>query len=160
MLVQVTADMLIDVLEPMAVANGLELVTIELVGSRKAPTIRIYLDAPGGITFDQIVDAHTWIDAYMDEKDPFPGAYTLEVSSPGIDRPLRTLEHFSRFSGEEVALTTSPIGGRGRWHGKLEGTDGDDVLIALEDETVRIPFTAIRKAHVKGQIDFSGRKEQ
>jgi len=148
---------LIEALEPLARENGLELVTVELVGSRKAPTIRIYLDAEGGITFDQIVGAHPWIDGYMEENDPFPGAYTLEVSSPGIDRPLRTREHFERFAGETVVVTFGS--GRSRRTGTLRGMSGDDVLIEVDGATERIAFDDIVKAHVKGQVDFNSGKE-
>lgn len=150
--------MLIEALEPLARENGLELVTVELVGPKKAPTIRIYLDADGGITFDQIVGAHPWIDTYMEENDPFPGAYTLEISSPGIDRPLRTLEHFKRSSGETVVLTIS--GEKNRRTGKLEGvSEVEEVLLTVDGAVERIPYRSIKKAHVKGQIDFNARKE-
>ena len=81
---------LLAALEPRAEAEGIEIVTVEVVGSRKAPTIRVYLDTPEGIAFEDITAAQVWVNEIMDEIDPFPGAYTLEVSSPGIDRPLRT----------------------------------------------------------------------
>ena len=101
---------LLAALEPRAADEGIEIVTVEVVGSRKAPTIRVYLDTPEGITFEEITTAQAWVNEIMDELDPFPGAYTLEVSSPGIDRPLRTPEHFARFAGDEVyVMTTSPV---------------------------------------------------
>ena len=89
-------------MEPRAASEGVEVVTVEIVGSRKAPTIRVYLDTAKGISFDEITAAQVWVNEIMDEIDPFPGAYTLEVSSPGIDRPLRTPEHFERFAGDEA----------------------------------------------------------
>ena len=83
---------LLSALEPRAASEGVEIVTLEIVGSKKAPTIRVYIDtAAGGISFDELARypglgrPRSWT-----ELDPFPGAYTLEVSSPGIDRPLRT----------------------------------------------------------------------
>lgn len=150
-----TAQALIAELEPVAQANGLELVTIELVGSKKAPTIRVYLDCEGGIGFDQIMDAHTWIDAYFEETDPFPGAYTLEVSSPGIDRPLRKIEDFERFTGEKAAIATNNKQGRSKWSGTLLGIRGTTVLLDVEGNTEEIEFESIQKANVKGQVDFS-----
>ena len=96
---------LLEALEPLAAAHDVEIVTVEVVGSRKAPTIRVYLDCEGGIGFDELAASQKWVNELMDELDPFPGAYTLEVSSPGIDRPLRTPEHFQRFAGEKVQLT-------------------------------------------------------
>jgi len=113
---------LLEALEPQAAENGVEIVTIEIVGSRRAPTIRVYVDAPGGVGFDELSKAQQWIGQKMDEIDPFPGAYTLEVSSPGIDRPLRTPQHFARFAGETVQVTCkTPINGRGKFTGKLLG---------------------------------------
>lgn len=147
---------LIDALEPLAEQAGLELVSIELVGSKKAPTIRIFLDAPGGISFDQIMDSHEWIDAYLDREDPFPGAYTLEVSSPGIDRPLRKRADFDRFAGEQVLILTREEGKRRKYTGELVGLRDDDIVLRGEDggETT-VAYEAITKAHIKGQIDFS-----
>lgn len=151
------ARMLLEALEPLAAEHNIEIVTVELVGSRKAPTIRVYIDCEGGIGFDELSSAQEWINALMDELDPFPGAYTLEVSSPGIDRPLRTKEHFARFSGEKAQLTLSePHQGRAKWVGILKGVDADDVLLEVDGITERFPYDSIKKAHVIGRIDFSG----
>lgn len=150
---------LLAALEPRAADEGIEIVTVEVVGSRKAPTIRVYLDTPEGISFEEITTAQAWVNEIMDEIDPFPGAYTLEVSSPGIDRPLRTPEHFARFSGEEVyVMTTSPIDGRSRFNARLCGFDESTncVQLAVEgEEQIAVPLSDIKKAHVKGVIDFS-----
>lgn len=93
----------------------------------------------------------------MDELDPFPGAYMLEVSSPGIDRPLRTPEHFARFAGETVMVkTTGPIDGRSSFTGELLGFEDGCVMVAADGAgTFRIPYDNIKKARVKGTIDFS-----
>lgn len=147
---------LIDELEPLAEEAGLELVSVELAGSKKAPTIRIFLDAPGGISFDQIMDSHEWIDDYLERSDPFPGAYTLEVSSPGIDRPLRKRQDFERFAGEKVLILTRENGKRKKHVGTLVGMRDDDVVISDEDGTeMLVAFGEISKAHIQGQIDFS-----
>lgn len=149
---------LLAALEPRAAAEGVEIVTVEVVGSRKAPTIRVYLDTSEGITFEQITEAQAWVNEIMDEIDPFPGAYTLEVSSPGIDRPLRTPEHFARFAGEEVYVTTTaPIDGRSRFNARLDGFDTDisSVMLDVDGASVVVPISDIKKAHVKGVIDFS-----
>ena len=145
-------------LEPRAQSEGVEIVTVEVVGSRKAPTIRVYLDTPAGISFEEITTAQAWVNEIMGELDPFPGAYTLEVSSPGIDRPLRTPEHFARFAGDEVyVMTASPIEGRSRFNARLGGFDEQTccVKLSLDGEEVAIPLDDIKKAHVKGVIDFS-----
>ena len=149
---------LLAALEPRAEAEGIEIVTVEVVGSRKAPTIRVYLDTPEGIAFEDITAAQVWVNEIMDEIDPFPGAYTLEVSSPGIDRPLRTPEHFARFAGEEVyVMTASPIDGRSRFSARLVGFDFESnaVKLELDGEELAVPLNDVKKAHVKGVIDFS-----
>lgn len=147
---------LLDALVPRARQEGVEIVTLEVAGAKKAPTIRVYIDTEDGVSFDELSAAQAWINDLMDEIDPFPGAYMLEVSSPGIDRPLRTLEHFARFAGEQaVVKTVSAVDGRSSFTGTLAGTDGDDVLLDVDGATVRVAHANIKRAHVKGTIDFS-----
>ena len=148
---------LLDALAPRAEAEGVEVVTVEIVGAKKAPTIRVFIDTPDGVSFDELSTAQAWINDIMDELDPFPGAYTLEVSSPGIDRPLRTPEHFARFAGETVTVkTTGPIDGRSSFTGELLGFEDGCVMVAADGAgTFRIPYDNIKKARVKGTIDFS-----
>ena len=146
---------MLDALEPRAAEEDVEIVTLEIVGAKKSPTIRVYIDTDHGVSFDELSAAQAWINEIMDEIDPFPGAYMLEVSSPGIDRPLRTAEHFSRFAGENVVIkTVSRIDGRGSFSGKLEGMSGEDVVVACDGETFEIPLESIKKANVKGTFDF------
>lgn len=150
---------LLKALEPQAIEQGIEIVTIEVVGSKKAPTIRVYIDCEDGVGFEELSSAQAWINGIMDELDPFPGAYTLEVSSPGIDRPLRTLEHFARFAGEKAQITlSSPHNGRGRWTGKLIGVTEDEVLLEVDGMEEALPFTDIKKANLIATIDFNAQK--
>lgn len=146
---------LLEALEPQAAEHGIELVTVEVAGAKKAPTIRVYIDTPEGVSFDELSSAQTWINEIMDEIDPFPGAYTLEVSSPGIDRPLRTLDHYARFAGETAVVSTvSPIDGRSKWTGELAGVEGEAVLLEVDGETERIDLGNIKRAHLKGTVNF------
>ena len=146
---------LLDALEPQATARGMEIVTVEIVGAKKAPTIRVYIDTPDGVGFEELASSQVWINEIMDRIDPFAGAYSLEVSSPGIDRPLRTREHFERFVGEVLNIQTlSPIDGRNKWTGKLISIVGDQVLIEVNNEEESIDFSNIKRAHVKGAVDF------
>ena len=147
---------LLDALVPRARQEGVEIVTLEVAGAKKAPTTRVYIDTEDGVSFDELSAAQAWINDLMDEIDPFPGAYMLEVSSPGIDRPLRTLEHFARFAGEQaVVKTVSAVDVRSSFTGMLVGTDVDDVLLDVDGATVRVAHANIKRAHVKGTIDFS-----
>ena len=146
---------LLEALEPRANAEGVEIVTLEIVGAKKAPTIRVYIDTPDGVSFDELSSTQAWMGDLMDEIDPFPGAYTLEVSSPGIDRPLRTLGHFERFAGEDcVVKSTSPIDGRSSFSGVLAGVEGENVLVDIDGQRFSIPYGQVKKANVKGKIDF------
>lgn len=146
---------LLDALEPRATAEGIEIVTIEIVGAKKAPTIRVYIDTDHGVGFDELSNAQSWMGDLMDEIDPFPGAYTLEVSSPGIDRPLRTADHFVKFAGEKcVVKTTGPINGRSSFSGELKGMDDDNVIVDVDGTVFAIPYTAVKKANIKGTFEF------
>jgi ribosome maturation factor RimP len=146
---------LIELLEPLAVEHGFELVTVEQSGGRKAPVIRVLLDREGGLDIDAICSANQWVSDAMDEADPIPGPYTLEVSSAGVDRPLRTREHFVRFAGETVTVKAKPQPGtRSAWTGKLLGMDGDDVIVDVSGEHERIPFDSVQKARLKGVVSF------
>ena len=147
---------LLDALQSKADEEHVELVTIEIVGASKAPTIRVFIDTEDGVSFDQLSSAQAWINDIMDAIDPFPGAYTLEVSSPGIDRPLRTLEHFQRFAGETVVVKTAgKIDGKSTFNGTLCGVEGAEIIIETGNQQCRVPYDMVKRAHVKGIIDFS-----
>lgn len=147
---------LLKALEPRAIEEGIEIVTVEVVGSKKSPTVRVYIDTPHGCSFDDIEAAQEWIDKLMDELDPFPGAYMLEVSSPGIDRPLRTPAHFARFTGETAVIkTSSPVDGRSNFTGIIVNTDEEAVELQLEGApNARVPYSLMKRAHLRGIVDF------
>ena len=149
---------------PIAQDLGLELVGVEFHPGSQA-VLRVFLDRPsadelGGVTVDDCADMSRAISAIMDVEDPIPGHYTLEVSSPGFDRPLFRLADFVRFSGQMAkirsvrALMVQPANAPGarpqrNFSGMLQGVDGTDVLLALDEETtVRIAFNDIDKAHL------------
>ena len=147
---------LLEALEPRASEEGVEIVTIEVVGAKKAPTIRVYIDTVEGVSFDELSAAQSWINDIMDELDPFPGAYMLEVSSPGIDRPLCTLEHFAQYEGDTAVIKMSSSDtGRSNWTGTLAGVDGESVLLMVDGQIETLPINKIKRAHIKGVIDFN-----
>lgn len=147
---------LLSAIEAQAADRGIEIVTVEVVGAKKSPTIRVYIDTQSGVSFDELAAAQRWINDLMDEIDPFPGAYMLEVSSPGIDRPLRTPEHFARFAGETAVIKTKgPLDGRSTWTGAIVSADADGVVLDVDGEQRTIAFTDMKRAHLKGTIDFS-----
>lgn len=146
---------LLDALLPQAEAEGTEIVSLEITGAKKAPTIRVYIDTDHGVSFDDLAQAQSWINDLMDEIDPFPGAYMLEVSSPGIDRPLRTPEHFMRFQGEDaVVKTAEPLEGRSNFTGVIASADNEKIVMDCEGTEFTIPYTVIKRAHLKGKVSF------
>lgn len=142
-------------LEPVAAREGFELVAVELAGAAKTPIVRVFLDHEGGLNIDSLVEANNWVSEALDEADVISSAYTLEVSSPGIDRPLRKLIDFARFAGGTAVLKTTPIEGRHKFTGIIQGTDGEAVVLEADGETFHIPIGAITKAHLKGEVDFN-----
>ncbi len=132
---------LAEIISPVIEDLGYELVRIRLM-SGKTTILQVMADKPeGGIEVDDCAEISNAISASMDVEDPILDAYTLEVSSPGIDRPLTRLKDFDMFEGYEAKLeTTELIDGRRRFKGQLAGIEGNDVLINIEEhgETVTI----------------------
>ena len=125
---------LAEIIGPVIEDLGFELVRIRLQGGKTA-TLQIMADRPdGGINVDDCADISTAVSAIMDVEDPIEDNYHLEVSSPGIDRPLTRMKDFATFEGYEVRLETNQaIDGRKRFKGVLAGTEGDEVLLNIEE---------------------------
>lgn len=123
-----------EILTPVIEGMGFEVVRIRLMGGM-AKTLQIMVERPdGGIEVDECALISTAISAVLDVEDPLEDAYALEVSSPGIDRPLTRLKDFETWEGYEARLeTTEVIDGRRRFKGVLAGIEGDEVLINLEE---------------------------
>jgi ribosome maturation factor RimP len=152
---------LTEALEPEADARGLELVAIEQTGGRGTPVLRVLLDSEGGIDLDAVAAANEWVAAVIDADDPFSHPYTLEVSSPGIDRPLTKRADFERFAGETVTVKAGGPQHRHSWTGTLVGIRGDEVVLSVDGADVPIAFETIQKARLKGVVDFGkGRGQQ
>ncbi|MDD5806221.1 MAG: ribosome maturation factor RimP [Eggerthellales bacterium] len=148
---------ILSALERRAQQEGIEVLTVEIVGSSRNPIIRVYLDTEDGISFDEVTAAQPWVDEIMEQIDPFPGAYTLEVSTPGIDRPLRTLDHFRRVIGQQATvLTREPVEGRSKFKGTLESVSEDGLIgMSVDGQHYDLPHSALKKAHVNGAVNFS-----
>ena len=129
------------IITPVIEDLGFELVRVRLL-SGKTTTLQIMAERPtGGIEVDQCAEISTAIGATLDVEDPIIDEYTLEVSSPGIDRPLTRLKDFATFEGYEAKIeTTELIDGRRRFKGQLAGVEGNDVLINIEEGTVGLNF--------------------
>lgn len=106
--------------------SGIELVDVEHRGA----TLRVFVDRPGGIDLDTISAASQLVSALLDEDDPIPGRYVLEVSSPGVERPLRTPAHFQRAVGSRIAVRTHPfVEGERRIEGVLTAADDEGIVV-------------------------------
>ncbi|MCI5038395.1 MAG: ribosome maturation factor RimP [Donghicola eburneus] len=132
---------LAEIVGPVIEDMGFELVRIRLQGGN-TPLLQIMADKPdGGIEVDDCADISTSVSAVMDVEDPIVEAYTLEVSSPGIDRPLTRLKDFENFEGYEAKVETSElIDGRRRFKGTLAGVEEDEVLITISEGTIGLKF--------------------
>lgn len=128
---------LAEIVGPVIEDMGFELVRVRLMGgSKNAKTLQIMAERPdGGIEVDECADISNAVSAVLDVEDPILDAYSLEVSSPGIDRPLTRLKDFDTFEGYEAKLETAElVGGRKRFKGVLAGVEENDVLINIEDQ--------------------------
>ncbi len=130
-----------EIVTPVIEGLGFELVRLRLMGGNN-PILQIMAEKPeGGIEVDDCAAISTEISAHMDVEDPIEDNYTLEVSSPGIDRPLTRLKDFDTWNGYVAKLETSElIDGRKRFKGNLAGVEGDEVLIEIEEGTVGLKF--------------------
>lgn len=139
-----------------AAEEGLELVALEVAGSVAAPIVRVFLDREGGIDIDAIAGANVWIKDVLDALPETADRYTLEASSPGIERPLRTRSDFERFAGSQVKITSRElVSGRKSFTGTLQGVQGDFVVVDMDGTTYNIPLGAITKARLRVEIDFN-----
>ena len=133
---------------------GFELVDIEYLSQYGKWVLRIYADKEGGITLDECARVSREIGNLMDVKDVFPHEYVLEVSSPGLDRPLVKPEHFEQFTGELVKIrSTEAVLGRKNFKGILESFDGEYLYVAVDNEVYEIPFDIVEKANLVPMLD-------
>ena len=140
--------------EPVIESMAYELVGVELTGSGNGTILRIYIDAENGITVDDCQAVSYQVSGILDVEDPMQGHYTLEVSSPGIDRPLVKPEHFDQFTGELVKIrSTEAVLGRKNFKGILESFDGEYLYVAVDNEVYEIPFDIVEKANLVPILD-------
>ncbi|NDE35475.1 MAG: ribosome maturation factor RimP, partial [Gammaproteobacteria bacterium] len=130
---------LTELLDPVVTGMGYELVGLEFDGHQRV--LRVYIDHPEGIRVEDCSKVSYQLSGVLDVEDPIPGRYQLEVSSPGMDRPLFTLDHFERFKGEVVRVQLSrPLEGRRRFKALIEDIDGHDLVLVEDGQTFRVPF--------------------
>ena len=128
-------------------ALGYELVGIEFIRGRQS-TLRIYIDSDDGITVDACADVSHRVSAVLDVEDPITVAYNLEVSSPGLERPMFTAEHYTRYLGEEVTLVLRmAMQNRRKWQGIIKAVDGEMITVTVDGKDEVFALSNIQKAN-------------
>jgi len=147
-------ELLHDLIEPVVVSLGCELWGLEYLTQGRYTTLRIFIDAPAGVSLDDCEKVSRQVSSVMDVEDPIDGEYTLEVSSPGMDRPLYTAAHYARYVGETVNVRLRMArDGRRRFKGNILKVDGEDVLVEVEGKEILFPVDAIDKANIVPRFD-------
>lgn len=140
-------------LEPTVEALGFELWGIEHISQGRHSVLRVYIDSDNGIGVEDCAAVSQQVSAILDVEDPITGEYTLEVSSPGMDRLLFKLEQFTGYIGEQIELRLrTPFEGRRKFKGVLKGIEGEDVVVQVDDHEYLLPYSAIDKARVEPRI--------
>ncbi len=187
---------ILDALCPYAQKRGIEIVTVEIIGNKRCPTLRVYIDkAPNdanegkaaqdaqaaqantqestqptaqdsqtqtntttqtnSISFDELASSQSWISNELDKLDPFSGSYTLEVSSPGIDRPLRCARHFQTYADSLATLKLKGrINNKSSLVGKIVSASEDEVVMSVDGENISVPMSQIKRANLIGEVEF------
>jgi ribosome maturation factor RimP len=150
----VTGNELAELLEPVLGRLGYELADLEVRSGGKGGLVRVFIDKPDGIDLDDCEKVSLAVSALLDVEDPVPGKYTLEVSSPGLDRKLTKVAHFQRFVGEEVKVQMRlPIEGRRRFRGKLMSLDDENIVVEVDGEPHSLALATIDTARlVPGEV--------
>jgi ribosome maturation factor RimP len=154
-------------LEPVLLRDGYELVEVEWVRGGGRFTLRVFIDKPGGVNIDDCQLVSRTIEPILDVEDFIEPAYDLEVSSPGLDRPLRTPEHFARYTGQRVHVKAyGPVAGtaegsapRKSWTGTLQGFADGAVLVDVDGVRHRVPLDQIAKAHLEYDAEADLRRK-
>lgn len=142
-------EQLRSLIEPVVEGLGLELWGIEYLAHGKRAQLKVYIEKEAGVDVDDCARVSRQISAVMDVEDPIEAQYTLEVSSPGLDRRLFTLPQFEAFEGEQVRISLkSPYEGRRRFKGQLCGIEDDEVVVRSGDEEYLFPFDQIDRANL------------
>lgn len=143
-------EKLLGLLEPVVESMGYELVELDARSNAKNGLVRLYIDKEGGVGLDDCETVSHQVSGVLDVEDPMPGQYSLEVSSPGLDRPLRKASHFDASVGQRVKLELDHPRADGRWRftGTLTGFANDVLKLDVDGETVEIDRSALKRARL------------
>lgn len=145
-------------LRPTVEALGFELWGLEYLSQGRHSTLRLYIDSENGVNVDDCAEVSRHIGGVLDVEDPISGEYTLEVSSPGVDRLLFRLDHYPLYVGEWIELRLrTPFEGRRKFKGTLKGIEGEDVVVQIDDHEFLLPFGSIDRAQVRPRLAVDGK---
>jgi ribosome maturation factor RimP len=136
-------------LRPAVEEVGKELLGIEFVSAGKHSVLRLFIDHENGIDVDDCAEVSRQVSAILDVEDPISTEYNLEVSSPGLDRPLFDLSHFEAVIGENIDVKLSmPLNGRRKFKGKLEAIENDTLIVTVDGQDYELVYSNIDKANL------------
>jgi ribosome maturation factor RimP len=142
-------DRLVGLVEPLLEQLGYELVDLEYGGGHGSGTLRVFIDRPTGVTIDDCELVSREVSALFDVHDPVPSAYRLEVSTPGLDRVLRTAAHFARYAGAQVTVELAlPREGRRRYAGRLLESDAEGFELMVDGARLRLSYPEVGRARL------------
>ena len=149
-----------EIAERAARDNNLELVHVDVLGAERSPTVKIFIDKPGGVTHEDCSLVSRQVGAVLDEEDFISSSYMLEVSSPGLERQLYNLLDFEKFAGKLAKVKTfKPIDGQRNFRGRIKRVEGSDIV--FDDKTsgeIRFPYEAVAKANLEIDIEEEFRR--
>jgi len=140
-----------NLLEPVVSSMEYEFVGLEFISQGRHSILRIYIDSEKGISVDDCAKVSHQLSAVLDVEDPITSEYSLEVSSPGLDRPLFKLAHYEQFIGHDVKFRTirpQLDNGQRKFKGTIDAVENGNVIFEVEDRTISVPFDEIEKANL------------
>jgi ribosome maturation factor RimP len=143
------SDQLNELIKPIVEAMGCELWGIEHLSMGRYSTVKIYIDSQKGIDIEDCAKVSRQVSDLLDVEEPINGEYTLEVSSPGLNRRLFKLNHYAAFIGSEVRIRLKrPYEGQRKYSGQLRGVERDEIVLGYQEQEMLFPFEEIERANV------------
>ncbi|NLJ75670.1 MAG: ribosome maturation factor RimP [Peptococcaceae bacterium] len=148
-----TVEIVEELIKPCVLESGMELVDVEFVKEGTDWFLRVFIDQPGGIGVEDCGYLSRKIDRLLDERDPIPQSYHLEVSSPGLERPLKKLADFGRFAGHmAVVATFAPQEGKRKISGRIVAVRDGNIILDLEGKEITIDYNQVASARLKAEF--------
>ncbi len=146
-------EQLESLIAPVVAGLGFDLWGIEYMSQGRHTVLRVFIDADKGVFIEDCAAVSRQLGSVFDVEDPIAGEYNLEVSSPGMDRPLFRLEHYQAHVGQQVQLKLRvPFEGRRKFNGLLKGVEGDEVVVQVDNQEYLLPIDSIDKANIVPQF--------